>query len=372
MNFAVGILLVIVAGALEGLFSLPITRTPKWRWENIWGLGSLIALILVPWPIALATIPNLFEVFRQVPLSILIPTFLCGISWGLGGIYWGKSIAALGMALGISLVMGLTNVIGSPVLLAFTHGPKKLLEPGGLTLLVAVAMMIAGVAVCALAGAAKERDLRGGSETAADRKSATPFAVGLMLCLGSAFFSSMLNFGFVYGEPIKKAAIEAHAMEAAASNAIWALVFTGNYAVNAIYAFYLMFKNKTAGLIVSQSSLKYWLWALFMGIAWPLGVVLYGIGADRMGAYGAFAGFPMMLVVSILFANLAGALTGEWQGASVRTKRIMVAGVVILVGSFVIFGFSNMLLMPEKNPAKEESVASAKLCVERDFETIRG
>ena len=46
----------------------------------------------------------------------------------------------------------------------------------------------------------------------------------------------MLNFGFVYGTPIKQAAVAEHASQAAAPNAIWALVFTANYLVNAIYA----------------------------------------------------------------------------------------------------------------------------------------
>ena len=53
MDLIRGILLVMVGGALEGLFSLPVTRTPRWRWENIWGLGSSVALLLVPWPVAL-------------------------------------------------------------------------------------------------------------------------------------------------------------------------------------------------------------------------------------------------------------------------------------------------------------------------------
>jgi L-rhamnose-H+ transport protein len=344
MTLAMGILLVIVAGGLEGLFSLPVTRTPRWRWENVWGLGSLVALVLVPWPVAFVTVPNLGEVFRAVDPKVLVMTLLFGIAWGLGGIFWGKSIAALGMALGISMLMGLVNVIGSPVLLAFTHGPKKLLEPGGLVLLAAVATMILGVVICAIAGAAKERDLQRGAEAAAGKKSATPFAVGLMFCVISAVFSSMLNFGFVYGEPIKQAALDAHAAPAAASNAIWALVFTGNYAVNAGYGFLLMFKNRTTRLVVSQGSPAYWLGVLFMGIAWPLGVVLYGIGADCMGKYGAFVGFPMLLVMTILVANLAGALTGEWRGASKKTIATMVEGVIVLVVAFAIFGVSSLLL----------------------------
>ena len=41
-SLILGLLLVLLAGALEGLFSLGVTRTPKWKWENSWGLGSLI------------------------------------------------------------------------------------------------------------------------------------------------------------------------------------------------------------------------------------------------------------------------------------------------------------------------------------------
>ena len=342
MNLTVGILLVIVGGALEGLFSLPVTRMPRWKWENIWGLGSLVALVLVPWPVALLTVPHLGDVFGSVELNVLVWTLLFGIGWGVGGIFWGKAIATVGMALGISLLMGLLNVFGSPVLLAFTQGPAKLLEPGGLTLLAAVAVMVLGVAICAAAGAAKQRDLLAGAAGAA--KATTPFAVGLMFCVISAVLSAMVNFGFVYGEPIKQVALKPHASVSAAPNAIWALVFTGNYLVNTVYAFALMYKRGTTDRLVTQASSGYWLWALFMGIAWPLGIVLYGMGADRMGQYGAFVAFPMMLVMAILFGNLAGALTGEWRGVTARTKTIMVAGIVVLVAAFALFGVASKLM----------------------------
>jgi L-rhamnose-H+ transport protein len=343
MSLAIGILLVVIGGALEGTFSLPVTRTPRWKWENIWGLGSLVALMVFPWPVAFATIPHLGDVFAQVdPLRIAF-VFSVGVLWGLGGIFWGKGIAAVGMAMGISIMMGLTTVISSPVLLAVTKGKEKLFETGGLVLLAAVAIMVLGVVLCALAGIAKQRDLsQEGESTGA--KNATPFAIGLMLCIISAVFSSMLNFGFVYGEPLKEATLKTQVSAASANNAIWALIFTGNYLVNAGYAFFLMWKNRTAKLIVSEGSASYWLGVCYLGVAWPLGVILYGIGADRMGDYGAYIAFPMLLVMSILFANLAGALTGEWRGVSKKTKSLMIAGILVLVAAFAVFGLSNALL----------------------------
>lgn len=340
LAFAVGILLAIAGGTLEGLFSLPITRTPRWRWENIWGLGLLMALVLVPWPLALLTVPNLFSVFSHVEPHVLIVTFLFGVGWGLGALFWGKAIAAIGMALGVSLMMGLINVFGSPLLLAITN-PSKLAEPGGRVLLLAVAITISGVVLCALAGRAKEKELHAES---AGASGAASFLVGLMFCILSGILSASVNFGLVFGEPIAIAAKEAGASDISKNNAIWAIVFTGNFLTNTVYAFHRMVKNNTLRLLVSEGSPSYWLGALFLGLALPLGIVLYGMGANKMGTYGPYVAFPMMLVSSILFGNLAGAMTGEWKGASARTKTIMVAGVFVLVIAFVAFGVANKLL----------------------------
>jgi L-rhamnose-H+ transport protein len=341
MNATVGILLAIAGGALEGVFSLPATRTPRWRWENIWGIGFLVALLVVPWPLAFWTVPNLFEVFSQVNPGVLIVTLLCGVGWGLGSLFWGKAIAAIGVALGISLMMGLINVFGSPLLLAATD-PQKLVQPGGLALMAAVAVTIAGVVVCAMAGRAKERDVASGATASSSVRPS--FTIGLMFCILSGILSASVNFGLVFGAPIAAAAKQTGASDLAKNNAIWALVFTGNFSIGALYCGWLMVKNRTAGLLLCPGSLSHWLGAVFLGVAWPLGIVLYGVGAGRMGTYGAYVAFPMMLVSSILFANLAGAMTGEWRGASVQTKRTMLVGVVILAAAFVMFGVSNHLL----------------------------
>jgi L-rhamnose-H+ transport protein len=343
MDLTTGIVLVIVGGALEGLFSLGVTRTRGWKWENIWGLGSLIALVLVPWPVALLTVPDLFGVFASVPPWLLVSTFLFGLGWGLGGIFWGKAIAAVGVALGVSLLMGMITIFGSPVPLAINE-PAKLMEPGGLTLLAALGVMVVGVVLCAVAGARKDRELSVDAGSPAAQDPSIPFAVGLLFCLLSGVLSAMLNFGLVFGDPIRQAASPPEAPNPFAANAIWAIVFTGNYLVNAGYAFFLMFKNRTLGLISSEGTPTSWFWALFMGTAWPLGVVLFGVGAGKMGEYGAYVGFPMMLLVAILFANLAGALGGEWRGTSSRTRAVMFGGVTVLFVAFAVFSVANRLL----------------------------
>lgn len=342
-GFTLGLILVIVAGALEGLFSLGITRTPKWQWENIWGLGSLIALLVVPWPLAILTIKNLGEVYSQVGTGLVVLVFLFGIGWGFGGIFWGKAIAAVGMALGVSLLMGLITIFGSLGPMAINE-PSKLATAGGLTLVGAVGIMVLGVVFIAIAGKLKEKELAAGGVSKGS-KSSTPFLIGLLFCVLSGPLSALLNFGLIYGNKIAETAAQAGASIWAKGFAIWALVFTGNYLVNFVYALYLMIKNRTFGLIFSQAVPSHWFWAIFMGLAWPGGVVIYGVAAFKMGAYGAYAGFPMLLLCSILFGNLAGAVTGEWKGTSNKPKAIMLLGILILFVAFIVLGLSNKLMV---------------------------
>jgi L-rhamnose-H+ transport protein len=351
----VGVMLVILAGILEGLFSMGITRTPKWKFENIWGVGSLIALVLVPWPLAFLTVPKLCSVYQSVDSKVLIITFLCGIGWGLGGIFWGKAIAAVGMALGVSLLMGFINVFGSigPMVAYERH---RLATTGGQALMGAVLVMIVGVVIMAKAGKIKEEELTKGTDAATAASPATPFAIGLIFCMLSGALSALVNFSFFEGGDIAKAAASAGAPGWAKGFAIWALVFTANYAVNFIYAVILMVKNKTAGLIFSEGKPMYWFWALFMGIAWPAGIAVFGIAADTMGGAGgpAYAAFPMMLLVSILTGNAAGALTGEWKGTSKRPRTWMLMGVVVLGLAFAVMGLSAKLTEDEKQKQAED------------------
>lgn len=338
-----GLLLVIIGGFMEGGFSLGLKMTPDWEFENTWGMGSLIALVFVPWPVAFLTIPNLGDVFAACPTWALVSAVVFGVGWGIGGIFWGLGVSTIGLALAISIMMGLTSAIGSA-------GPLLIWEPeafgtsSGLVLVVGLMIMIIGVAICANAGSLKSRELAGGPGEGAEPDAASsraPFITGLIFCILGGTLSSFVNFGFaVSGKPIIEAAKEAGASEANAPNAVWTLVFTANYLVNFLYGLYLMIKNKTGHKLFQPGMGKNWCWAFYLGILWPLGVVLYGIGAAKLGAFGAYAGFPLLLICSILGSNLLGALTGEWKGTGAKPRRVMVAGVSVLVFAAVLFGYS--------------------------------
>jgi L-rhamnose-H+ transport protein len=336
-----GVLYVCIGGVLIGLFSVPITKTPRWSFEQIWGVGSLFALLFLPWPLALLATHDLARLYSSVPANVIITLLLCGIGWGIGGIFWGKAIEALGMALGISLLLGLVNISSSVAPFAIFE-PTKLTTSGGLALIAAVGVMLCGITLIALAGKFRHREQAGDKDRPASSR--TPFWIGLVFCLLSGIPSALPNFAFIFGRPLAEATRATGASSFAINFPMWALVFSGNYLVNILYALIIMIRKGTWKTLIANGSPSYWAAGLFMGLAWPGGIVVYGIGAASMGPYGAYVGYPMMILTSMLAGNLAGALGGEWKGSKKRSRRLMLAGVMVVLMAFGLLSYSNRLL----------------------------
>jgi L-rhamnose-H+ transport protein len=328
-----GLLLIVLGGVMEGLFVLPMRFTPKWAWENIWGAGSLAALILVPWPLALLTVPHLGSVYSAAPMTALLLAVLYGAGWGCGGVFFGLGMSRLGLSLGTSLIMGLIAIGGSvvPLLLEHNHAmPGR----GSAGLAAGIGLMVAGLMVCARAGSLKSVDAGGA-------KAASSFGLGLLYCAAAGLLSALVNFALIFGAPVAQPAIARGLDAATANNAVWALVFTSNFLVNLGYCIFLCARNKTFGKFSLARTAHYWLLAVVMGGLWAGGIVVYGRGASIEGALGPVFGFPIMLITSILTGNGAGAMLGEWRGAPGRARATMTWGVCIMVLAILTFGYAN-------------------------------
>jgi len=61
-----------------------------------------------------------------------------------------------------------------------------------------------------------------------------------------------------------------------------------------------------------------------------------------MGKYD-FSSWTLHMASIILFATLWGLALKEWRGTSRRTKLLVAAGLVLLVGSTMVVGYGNYL-----------------------------
>jgi L-rhamnose-H+ transport protein len=330
-----GIAVVVLAAILNGSFAAPMKRMSGWRWENSWLLFAFSGLFIVPWIVTFATVPNLIDVFHGAPLGILLRVVLFGIAWGTGATLFGLGISRVGMALGFALILGITASFGSLFPLAILH-PEQLTDKRGIGLIVGTVVMTVGLILLARAGQIRERDL---SQTSPG----SGFTIGLIICVFSGIFSSMLNFSFLFGDELRLRALNSGASAAMAANPIWALTVTGGFFANLVYCVYLLNRNRTWNVYRERRSPVYWLLGISMGLLWFIGTVLYGVGAAWLGTLGGIVGWSIFMTLDIIVAVFWGAVSGEWKGASRRAVTYCWAGIGTLLLSIGVISAANLI-----------------------------
>jgi hypothetical protein len=156
-NYWLGVIVILLSGAVNGAFPLPMKYTRQWKWENTWLVFSVTALLVLPGILALGFIPDLGEVYRSVPSRALFYPIMLGFLWGIAQTTFGLGLRALGMALAFSIVAGLGALVGSLVPLLVVN-PADLLRPRGLLLFASIPILFLGLYLYAQAGRARERD----------------------------------------------------------------------------------------------------------------------------------------------------------------------------------------------------------------------
>src|SRR6516165_1537995 len=190
-NVVWGLAVVVLAGMLQGSFAAPMKRLTAWQWENSWLVFAFSGLIICPWIINFATVPHVLAVYAAALPSTITKVLSCGLLWGAGATLFGLGISRVGLALGFALILGITASFGSLLPMAILHS-DQLATKRGIALIVGTLVMALGLVLLALAGRARER-------SAGDKEGQrSGFTVGLVICIFSGIFSSMLNFSFVF------------------------------------------------------------------------------------------------------------------------------------------------------------------------------
>ncbi|WP_430817761.1 L-rhamnose/proton symporter RhaT [Carboxylicivirga sp. RSCT41] len=331
INISAGMLLVVMAGTFSGTFAIPFKFNTRWQWENNWIIWTVFALLVTPWIVSLITVPDLFSIYADSMDNVLLVA-LFGTIWGIGAILFGRGIHYLGVSLSLPIMLGLINSVGTIMPIVYKD-PAALLEPSGLQIILGVAILLVGIVIVSIAGSKK--DARQNESSDASGKS---FTLGIIVCILAGIFGPMVNFAFVFGEPMQLKAIESGTSSSFASNTIWSIALTCGFIANFIYCLYLLQKNKTAKLF-KKSAPAYWFWAALSGVIWYCSVMFYGMGSNKLGDLGASVGWALMQSLAIIAGNVSGILAGEWKGANKSAVRIMVGGMLVLIAGVLVIAF---------------------------------
>ncbi len=336
--------MVAAAGVLNGTFALPMKRTPRWAFENTWLVYSIAAMLVLNLAIALITVPHPFQVFSGAGAAAVSMAFAFGLIWGLANVLFGMGIVLIGISLTFPICIGLSTALGS--LIPMARHPSAFLTPGGATVTLGVAVLLAGVAVCAVAGIRKDAQAsrRAGESATGPGPAARRTPVkGLAIVALAGLCDPFLNFAFSFGDRIKEEALAAGAAGGAEAEAIWAPVLLGSFAVNVAWCVALLARNRTWPRFVGKGTAGHWALAALMGAIWIGSIVLYGRGASMMGPLGASVGWAVFYSAIIVFSTSCGVLSGEWREGKGRPLRTLYGGLAIIMVAIAILGLGNRL-----------------------------
>lgn len=353
-NPALGVFLHAVGGFAAGTFYVPLKQVRQWAWESFWLVMGLAAWLVTPWLVAWLTTPRLFDALLASPSSAVLPAITFGALWGVGNLTFGLSVRYLGMALGFAAALGFCMAFGTlvPPLFRGVFGSPADREAllalfttlSGLIVLGGVAVCLAGIALCGLAGMSKESEL----STEQKRATVAEFALtrGFLVAACSGILSACFAFGLAAGKPIAEVARSMGTSDVFSNNIVLVVILIGGFASNAIWCISLNLRKGTFRDYLrgppGRQFLNYGL-SLAAGVIWYGQFFFYGMGTTKLGPDYDFSSWSIHMAFIIIFSNLWGMYFREWHGTSRRTRIAVWLGISTLMASTVIIGYGNYL-----------------------------
>ena len=376
-NPFIGVIYHWIGGFASATNFIPFRRIRRWSWEIYWIVQGVAAWLIAPLVLASLLVPHLFDILRASPPRALGFAILWGALWGVGGLTFGLSVRYLGIALGYAISLGLCTAFGTMIPPIYSGAIKGILrDPSGRVILLGVGVCLVAVVVNGFAGWSKEREVTPEERIeSGEREFSLSRGIGVAVFAG--IMSSFFAFGLTAGAPI--AAIAKQRLLSEGRLDLWqnlpvlVVVLWGGFLTNLIWSVILILQRRSgdqflgapginpmrAGHItgetledvdprdLTQRLAPGVLWgnyffAALAGVIWYFQFFFYSLGQTKMGKYD-FSSWTLHMASIIIFATLWGLALKEWIGTSLRTRALVTAGLVLLVGSTVIVGYGNYL-----------------------------
>ncbi len=379
-NSFIGVLYHWLGGLASASNFIPFRGIKRWSWEIYWIIQGVAAWLLAPTIFASLFVPHVFQILRDAhadPNASLFYPLLMGLLWGVGGLTFGLSIRYLGLGLGYAIALGFCTAFGT-ILPPLYHGQMGaiLQDRSGQVTILGVLLSLLAIAVSGAAGASKEREITGEEKASAGERDYS-FAKGLIIAIFAGIMSSFFAFGLDAGKPIGD--MTKVRLLAAGHRDLWQnlpvliVILCGGFITNVVWSGILIARNHSfaqfggepgrnpmrtaaatgetlmdvdpvslAQRIYPAALTKNYLFAILAGVIWYFQFFFYSMGETKMGKYD-FASWTLHMSSIILFANLWGLALREWKGTSRRTKSLVFAGLLLLVGSTVVIGYGSYL-----------------------------
>lgn len=386
MNPLLGVIYHWLGGLASGSFYVPFRGVRKWSWEVYWMVGGFFSWIICPWALALLLTHDVVGVLRQQSMTTLWWTFFFGAMWGFGGLTFGLTMRYLGMSLGMGAALGYCSAFGTlipPIFpMLFPKGSVQqtigdiAASSGGKIQLLGVGVCLIGIAIAAWAGLTKEREM----PDAEKKKTIAEFNFpkGILVATFSGVMSACFSFAITWGDPIKKATVDAGTAALWSGLPRYIVIMLGGFTTNIIWCCLLYMKNRTGHQFLSstvrgnapkredetiiESAIdapseevvehagkkpgddtpavplaRNYFFSGLAGTTWYFQFFFYAMGEVKMGKYN-FCSWTLHMASIIIFSTIWGWILHEWKGSSKKAHCLIAAGIATLVLSTAIIG----------------------------------
>jgi L-rhamnose-H+ transport protein len=386
-NPALGVFFHWLGGLASGSFYVPFRGVKRWSWETYWLVGGVFSWIIAPWVFALLLTQNLLALLAHTSGKTLFWCYFFGLLWGVGGLTFGLTMRYLGLSLGMAIVMGLCAAFGTlmPPIFNCTFATQVLGTTSGRVILLGIAFCLVGIAIAGMAGVYKERTM----SVEAQQSAVQEFNLrkGFFVALVSGVMSACFAYGLAAGNPIKAMTVRAGTPPLWQGLPVLVVVLLGGFTTNFIWTVYLNIRNRsgheylaselpvafknpggpqpieetalngpTASVLTHTATqilpetvrvplLRNYLLCALAGVTWYMQFFFYSMGETKMGVY-TFSSWTLHMASIVIFSTLWGVGLKEWKGVSRTAIRLLVLGLLVLLGSTLIIGYGNYLAAP--------------------------
>jgi L-rhamnose-H+ transport protein len=395
-NPFLGVIFHWIGGFASATNFIPFRGIRRWSWEVYWIIQGFAAWIVAPLVLASIFVPHLSQILRSAPHAAVGYAIVWGALWGLGGLTFGLAIRYLGIALGYAIALGLCTAFGTLIPPIYSGQIRTILhERSGQIILFGVFVCLLAVAVNGAAGLSKEKEVTP-EEKAEAGESDFSFGKGIAVAIFAGVFSSFFAFGLTAGAPIAVIA-KAHLLADGRLD-LWQnlpvliVVLWGGFVTNFVWSLILILRNRSfaqfggvpgsnpmratattgetlmdfdprnTGAVQKLSSstlFANYFFAALAGAVWYFQFFFYSMGQTRMGKYD-FSSWALHMASIIIFATLWGVVLREWRGTSRRTRGLVTAGLLLLVGSTLIIGYGNFAKATQTSTSSAASTAHSE------------
>lgn len=357
MIIIIALILVLIAGFINGSFATPMKYMTRWEEEDIWLVFSLWGFIILPWISLLIMVPDALGVIKALPPKLFWTMILGGMCFGLGQIAFATSFRYIGIGLAfvINISMGTSGSALIPLLwhkgiMGTTYGYLHI-----------IGIIIFVIAVCFGAAAGSARDKTKAPEEIREVKTKQikkgMLLLGIVLAILAGIGSVAQGVTYIWANPsVTKIAADSFGHAGLGASIIaWVLIFSAAWIPYFLYFLILSLKRKSLPKIFGERAAPYWILTILMGIGFWGSLIFFSQASNEIGGdLAPTIAWPLFMVFIILTSNFWSVKSGEWMGAGSQAVRRMVFSLSLFVAAIVVFSYSSKFQPPSSDAPEDK------------------